>query len=475
MSCERTGEIDLAEFLLERAEPRFAEFRAHYPGCVDCALEVGRMTRLEQALGHPAPTPAGPHPAEETLLAYAQTPTVLAFQARRGVESHLEACAPCRSEVTVLERFDFAAIGLEVAEPTEVNSLWTQLQDGMSGMLESMRGGLAQPALVGAGVAAVLVAGGTTTYVATTFDRGGQNESAPPMFAAQPSSEAVLPGELPADLEAADETFLAAEAEAPPIAEPTLSPDAAQLAEATAPSSPRSVSPEPAAERSDAEGLVAGPDVTLLAAHWPDSPIQYGVDQIELLGGTSVRSHGNARSLGSEPTLELKVLAPDHVGWTRGASPTLYYWLSQPSELPIEITLSDDVSIEPLAEHMRAGPHAAGLQAVSLAELGVQLEPGVVYRWQIAAVPDAARRSRDVRAGAAVLWQVPDAATAAALERAEVGQRAHRLAEQGYWYDAFEQLSDWIGAGAEVAGLHEARDALLEQVDLEISVERSVQ
>ena len=65
--------------------------------------------------------------------------------------------------------------------------------------------------------------------------------------------------------------------------------------------------------------------------------------------------------------------------------------------------------------------------------------------------------------------------SAAVLERAEAGERAHRLAEQGYWYAAFGQLSDWIGAGAEVAGLRDARAALLEQVDLEVAVERSVQ
>lgn len=188
-----------------------------------------------------------------------------------------------------------------------------------------------------------------------------------------------------------------------------------------------------------------------------------------------MRTQGRVRAATPGAALEIWTLAPDHVGWTSESSPTLYFWLSEPTALPIEVTVADEVSIEPLVEFQSAGPRAAGLHAISLAELDAQLEPGVVYRWQVSAVPDAEHRSRDIRAGAAIVWQVPDAGTSKSWQEARAGERAHHLAEQGYWYDAFAQLSDWMDAKAPMPGVQEARASLLEQADLEVRLEGAPQ
>ena len=474
MSCEQSREIDFAAFLLEREDPRYAEFRAHYPGCPDCAEQVAQFTRLEHELGHSAPSAAGAHPAEETLLAYAEAPATLDFDLRRSLETHLEACAPCRTELSVLERFDFEAIGVMPTEPAR-GSLWQNWSEGLSAALGQLGGWVTQPAFAAAALAVVLLP------VGWVWLQGGPERptGATPGFAARPVIEEPLPGVLETELGLPEATSLAeavppaalpeaVEPVVPEVVEPALQLAAENRPEAVVEGPSREVAP---AVEPEMDSLIAGPEVTLLAANFPSNPIRYGVDQIELLGGASVRTAGQVRAATPGTGLAIQTLAPEHVGWTSGPSPTLYFWLSEPTTLPIEVTVADDVSIEPLVEFTSGGPRAAGLHAVSLAQLGAQLEPGVIYRWQISAIPDAERRSRDVRAGAAIVWQVPDAETSRRWEEAGAGERAHRLAEQGYWYDAFAQLSEWMDAREPAQGVQEARASLLEQVDLEVPLD----
>ncbi len=478
MSCKKSSGIDFVDFLLEREDPRYAEFRAHYPGCSECAEQVGRLTRLEQGLGHSAPGLAGPHPAEETLLAYAEAPVTLDFEARRILETHLEACSPCRTELSVLERFDFADLGVtQTQAQTESPSLWQNWGEGFSSAAREIGGWISQPAFVAAALAILILPlgwlwlkGGVESPTATG-----------PTFASQPVTQQPVPGSV--EILMPDESTLAV-AEASPSADASSSLEAVEstadviaLADASdALGSEKGPILEPATQVEGVDDdLIAGPAITLLAAHFPDSPIHYGVDQIEMLGGGSVRTQGRVRAATPGAALEIWTLAPDHVGWTSESSPTLYFWLSEPTALPIEVTVADDVSIEPLLEFQSAGPRAAGLHAISLAQLDAQLEPGVVYRWQVSAVPDAEHRSRDIRAGAAIVWQVPDAGTSQSWQQAGAGERAHHLAEQGYWYDAFAQLSDWMDAKAPMPGVQEARASLLEQADLEVHLEGAPQ
>nr|MCS5637914.1 hypothetical protein [Myxococcota bacterium] len=117
MSCDKIEEIDLGAFLVERQETQWQEFRTHYPGCEDCSREVANWTRLEQVLYAASSSEA--HPAEETLLGL--TTLSLAPAERGAVELHLESCAPCQSEVSVLRGFDFSAVMAAEASPEAVS------------------------------------------------------------------------------------------------------------------------------------------------------------------------------------------------------------------------------------------------------------------------------------------------------------------------------------------------------------------
>jgi hypothetical protein len=156
------------------------------------------------------------------------------------------------------------------------------------------------------------------------------------------------------------------------------------------------------------------------------------------------------------------VLAPAHVGRTSHASPTLYWFLPEPTSLSVEVTVVDPADAEPLLERTLPGPVAAGVHALRLAELGVRLAAGVEYPWFVTLVVDAARRSNDVVSGGSIRYE-----PAAAVPGTPPERLAHAYAEAGLWYDAFDQLSTWLAAEPGAALLHAHRAALLEQVGLD--------
>ncbi|HSF01684.1 MAG TPA: DUF928 domain-containing protein, partial [Solirubrobacterales bacterium] len=117
-----------------------------------------------------------------------------------------------------------------------------------------------------------------------------------------------------------------------------------------------------------------------------------------LRGAPRGRIGGGTRGVGTE-TLVLSVLAPDHPGQTASEQPSLYWYISSPTAFPVELTLMDPRGTDPLLEAKVPGPIKAGLQRFDLAAHGVRLEPGVPYRWYVAVVLDADRRSKDVLAG----------------------------------------------------------------------------
>ena len=169
-----------------------------------------------------------------------------------------------------------------------------------------------------------------------------------------------------------------------------------------------------------------------------------------------------ARSAGAGVPVP-QVLAPAHVGRTSRESPTLYWFLPETTDLPVEVTVVDPDGAEPLLERTLAGPVAAGVHGVRLSDHGVRLSAGVEYQWFVSVVVDPARRSNDVVSGASIRREAP----AAALEAVPRQRLAHAHAEAGFWYDAFDQLSTWLVAEPDAALLHAHRAALLEQVGLD--------
>jgi Domain of Unknown Function (DUF928) len=160
------------------------------------------------------------------------------------------------------------------------------------------------------------------------------------------------------------------------------------------------------------------------------------------------------------------VLAPDHSGLTVREQPSLYWVISNPTSLAVELTITDPRAAEPLLETKIPGPIRAGLHRVRLEDHGVKLDPGVSYRWYVAVIPDARRRSKDILAGGIIERVGPTGELRDRLAAARPEELPSVYAEAGLWYDALAVSSELIERSPGEEGLRRQRAVLLSQVGL---------
>ncbi len=171
-------------------------------------------------------------------------------------------------------------------------------------------------------------------------------------------------------------------------------------------------------------------------------------------------SRGTIKATVPLPTIDL--LAPDeHTGLTTSATPTLYFFVSQPIAWPTQFTISAATQPKPILEVNIPAPREAGVYSIRTADYPVRLEPGVLYTWSVSVILNPKARSRDIVASASLVRTTAEPTIAAALRAAPPDRRAALLAQAGLWYDA-------VAAAAEMAGLdrHAALDALMNEVGL---------
>ena len=156
-------------------------------------------------------------------------------------------------------------------------------------------------------------------------------------------------------------------------------------------------------------------------------------------GAPAGRVGGGTR--GGRDVFVLSVLAPDHSGFTTSEQPNLYWYISNATTLPIELTLMDPAGVQPILETRLAAPIKAGIQRVRLADYNIRLAPGAAYRWFVAVVPDADRRSKDILAGGAI--ERVELADDLKAKLAQARRTKHPLSmpKLGIWYDALRAIS----------------------------------
>jgi hypothetical protein len=160
------------------------------------------------------------------------------------------------------------------------------------------------------------------------------------------------------------------------------------------------------------------------------------------------------------------VLAPDHSAFTTTEQPSLYWYISKPTSLPVELTVMDPQGVKPILETQLPSPTKAGIQRVKLADYNVHLAPGAAYRWFVAVVPDADRRSKDILAGGAIERVDLQEDVKAKVAKASDKELPFVYAQAGLWYDALKSISDLIDAAPQNQELQNQRTALLKQVGL---------
>jgi hypothetical protein len=133
----------------------------------------------------------------------------------------------------------------------------------------------------------------------------------------------------------------------------------------------------------------------------------------------------------------------------------------------MRFTLIDSRSVKPLHEGAIPTPGQAGVQSLSLKDLGLTLEPDVQYRWYVSAIRNPDSPSQDIVAGG-VIERCEFSTCLVEMEVALTCDRQSvlRNAARGFWYDAMSCLCDLVTANQKDASLRRMRAALLKQVGL---------
>lgn len=161
-------------------------------------------------------------------------------------------------------------------------------------------------------------------------------------------------------------------------------------------------------------------------------------------------------------------LVPDHVGLTLKAQPSLCWYLSQKTSLPITFTLLDPRVIRPILEATIPASTHPGVQCLFLKEYGLTLDRGQQYRWAIVLAIDPEQPSRDVVSGGMIERMPFEEGCTMGLPCAGActEESVNRSAEAGLWYDAISCLCKLIEAAPTDLNLRKRRAALLRQIDI---------
>lgn len=167
----------------------------------------------------------------------------------------------------------------------------------------------------------------------------------------------------------------------------------------------------------------------------------------------------------------LAVLTPNHTGLTASGQPSLFWYISEPAKVRVEVTLIDEASIEPLLEIAMDESDKQGVRSIRLSDHGIDLKPNVEYQWFVSIVPDEGQRSRDISATGMIARVEASPSLKEKLSKAEGLEKASIYAQEGLWYDALASLSELIEANPDDKALLEERISMLEQVGLQAVAE----
>jgi hypothetical protein len=153
------------------------------------------------------------------------------------------------------------------------------------------------------------------------------------------------------------------------------------------------------------------------------------------------------------------VLAPNHVGQTSQKNPVLYWYLSQNAQHPMDVMIAEEENLAVLLDIRLLPPLQAGIHKLRLEDYGVNLLPGVSYRWTVRLMNP--QGSETLTASGAIQQINAPAGSSTSLVYSP-----EEYAQKGQWYDALTALQTLIQAKPGNTDLLTQRAALLEQVGL---------
>lgn len=214
-------------------------------------------------------------------------------------------------------------------------------------------------------------------------------------------------------------------------------------------------SPPPSTTEKPKEGTKTQPAPTVKPKILYQLPPR-GTPVARLDGG----SRGNGISL-----ICLTALVPDSTALTVLEQPSLFWYQSRAADVPLELTILIDNTIQPLLQVQLPDARKAGIQRLNLADHNVKLATGVEYEWVVALVVDSENRSKDVIASGWIKRVDPSPSLRSQLDNA-ARENLPFVYGGGIWLDTLTAISDLIETRPKDRSLREGRATLLAQVGL---------
>ena len=181
------------------------------------------------------------------------------------------------------------------------------------------------------------------------------------------------------------------------------------------------------------------------------------------MGSPGGRIGGGSRG---QKALAIFALVPNHLGLTIKEQPTLYWYLSQPVQYPLVLTVNDETQIKPVVETVITNSPRAGIHSMPLKNFNVRLALDREYQWFVSLAIDQENPSKNIIAGGRIQRVLPPEQLLQQLRNAEPEHVTAIYSEAGLWYDALASISDLIESQPDHTDYHLGRKTLLEQIDL---------
>ena len=177
-----------------------------------------------------------------------------------------------------------------------------------------------------------------------------------------------------------------------------------------------------------------------------------GAPENRVGGGVRGGEGEDANHLMSMPVVH--VLTPESIGYTVSESPMLYYYVTDDTTLEFEVTVNRDERT--LVQMRRSEKIKAGIHAISMESLGIKLEEGADYEWNVALIPNPLQGSLDITSTGGIRR----------IAAKEQMKDFNDYGKNGIWYDMLHDLSTRLEADPTNAKLLKERGDLFKQVGL---------
>jgi hypothetical protein len=181
-----------------------------------------------------------------------------------------------------------------------------------------------------------------------------------------------------------------------------------------------------------------------------------------LRGAPGGRLSGGTRGIENN-MLYFALLAPRHTGLTFSEQPTLYWFSSEATKCPVELTILMGKEMKSILRVRITDAAQAGFHPIHLADHGIRLQAGVRYQCFVSMLTDPEHASRDIIAGGAIERIAYPDNFQKKLKETDIKRIPHVYAEEGIWYDALNALCSRIDASPDDALLYKQRISLLRQ------------